>query len=99
MAIEDFAMYLVIAAGGIEMKLQRDLYKHIQSQYPHIWHQAYSYNRQPGTPVRSDYIRAMLKNGELATNDDPKLRQYRQRRRWLYALVAVYFGLWLLRFV
>ncbi len=36
MAIEDFAMYLVIAAGGIEMKLHRDLYKHIQRQYPHI---------------------------------------------------------------
>ncbi|WP_372872905.1 hypothetical protein [Shewanella sp.] len=41
----------------------------------------------------------MLKDGELATNDDPELRQHRQRRRWLYALVAMYFGLWLLRFV
>ncbi|MBT1445084.1 hypothetical protein KJI95_11190 [Shewanella sp. JM162201] len=91
----DYGMYLLLIAAGLERFSWVSLLKHIERSYPDIWHQAYSYNRQPGTPVRSDYIRAMLKDGELANSNDPKLVQYRQRRYLTFAIMVLTVLLWL----
>ncbi|AZQ12627.1 hypothetical protein [Shewanella khirikhana] len=95
----DYGMYVMLIAVSLERFSWVSLLKHIERSYPDIWHQAYSYNRQPGTPVRSDYIRAALKDGELAQSHDPKLVQYRQRRYWVYGLMALGIALAMLRLV
>ncbi|QYK05216.1 hypothetical protein [Shewanella zhangzhouensis] len=66
----DYVIYLVLALQLLDLGAWRRLVAHIKSHYPHIWHQAYSYNRHPGTAVRSNYIKEALSQGELKDSQD-----------------------------
>ncbi|ABM01794.1 hypothetical protein SHAM105786_12840 [Shewanella amazonensis] len=72
----DYVIYLVLALQVLDLGAWRSLIAHIKCHYPHIWHQAYSFDRHPGTQVRSNYIKEALKQGELKDSQDTPVVVY-----------------------
>lgn len=72
----DYVIYLILALQLLDLGAWRRLIAHIKSHYPHIWHQAYSHDRHPGTAVRSNYIKEALSRGELKDSQDTAVVLY-----------------------